>query len=440
MVMRIGRNGRERADVVSELFKYLRYRYELSERALVHHAKLAADAMIGKLLEMWSDSIWVDLAFKRVPDLHASRVDIDSVRGEVSSKNSDLPKEIDTLVRERLEAEFLRHGDDGLLEYILDYVSSVDIKDTRIIAIESLATRIQTRKLYKLIAQCRNKPQAESIHKKYGNPEARRRLEEGAAKYAGLKHKWHILFWIPSPLMRLKAAEVMVEDAEGHILRLHELDAEGGRHRGFDIYESHKALWSISVFAPGEIKDDKFRMNAALAWTASKLNINWDKTVPDKTIPSLTALVSEYIGAERALTRSAEMKLEKALNDELEVSGRAAVTLNSFDELIKLGLQVLEKLLTAETTDELLALEFVRKVLSGYLPKSLKSGDRKALDEYLPLFVAQANTLSKKQREFIRKKLSSMKPEGGRQLEAAITRLDTIKSVLENILDEARNK
>jgi HD superfamily phosphohydrolase len=52
MVLRITRDGRERVDVVTELLKHLRYRYELSERALVHHAKLAADAMIGKAIEM----------------------------------------------------------------------------------------------------------------------------------------------------------------------------------------------------------------------------------------------------------------------------------------------------------------------------------------------------------------------------------------------------
>jgi HD superfamily phosphohydrolase len=60
MVLRIGRDGRERTDVVTEVLKYLRYRYELSERALVHHSKLGADAMIGKALEMWYDLFWLE--------------------------------------------------------------------------------------------------------------------------------------------------------------------------------------------------------------------------------------------------------------------------------------------------------------------------------------------------------------------------------------------
>jgi HD superfamily phosphohydrolase len=56
MAVLLHRDGRIRADVVTELLKHLRYRYELQERALVHHAKLAADAMVGRLLELWIDS------------------------------------------------------------------------------------------------------------------------------------------------------------------------------------------------------------------------------------------------------------------------------------------------------------------------------------------------------------------------------------------------
>ncbi|HEX6752311.1 MAG TPA: hypothetical protein VF093_01800 [Solirubrobacterales bacterium] len=53
LALNIHRNGRERTDIVSELLKALRYRYELSERALVHPAKLAADAMLGESIERW---------------------------------------------------------------------------------------------------------------------------------------------------------------------------------------------------------------------------------------------------------------------------------------------------------------------------------------------------------------------------------------------------
>ena len=52
--------------MLERTLKHLRYRYELSERALVHHAKVAADAMIGKALEIWNDALWLESASKRL--------------------------------------------------------------------------------------------------------------------------------------------------------------------------------------------------------------------------------------------------------------------------------------------------------------------------------------------------------------------------------------
>lgn len=82
MVVRITRAGHPRADIVTELVKYLRYRYELTERVLSHHAKIAADAMIGKLLEMWSDATFIDIAAKDHPQVVADvgRESIDQLK------------------------------------------------------------------------------------------------------------------------------------------------------------------------------------------------------------------------------------------------------------------------------------------------------------------------------------------------------------------------
>lgn len=60
VALNIMQDGYERTDVVSELLKALRYRYELSERALYHHAKLAADVMIGKALDLWARAVWLE--------------------------------------------------------------------------------------------------------------------------------------------------------------------------------------------------------------------------------------------------------------------------------------------------------------------------------------------------------------------------------------------
>jgi len=430
MVMRICRDGRERADVVSELFKYLRYRYELSERALVHHAKLAADAMIGKLLVMWGDAIWIDFACEDDPTLAKVKGDVDKVKDKIIPNDPNKVKRFDKLVRDKLEEEFLRYGDDGLIEYILALVSSEKKEDSRLAAIESLATRIQTRNLYKLIAQCKSaKPQAKEIHKNFGKPEERRRLEEGAARYAGIKHRWHILLWIPSWKMRLKAAEVLVEDKDNQIVKLTTHDV-----RGEDISDNHMALWSISAFAPVEVKQDEMRMHAALAWIAKEISIKWDGTVP-----SLPILAARHIGSERALARTTEEELADALDKELSGSGRNAATLESFDELIVLGEEVYEKMSLPDTAEDLLSEDSVLKVLSGYLPKTLRKRDREKVDDYVPEFVAQVNGLTKKQRNFVKRKLSSMEPADGRQLQAASTRVDSIKSILEKLLNDAKN-
>ena len=69
VALNIMQDGYERTDVISELLKALRYRYELSERALYHHAKLAADVMIAKALDLWSRAVWLDEASAVVPTL-----------------------------------------------------------------------------------------------------------------------------------------------------------------------------------------------------------------------------------------------------------------------------------------------------------------------------------------------------------------------------------
>ena len=98
MVVRITRYGHPREDVVAELVKYLRYRYELTERVLTHHTKIAADSMIGKLLEIWNDAVWVDIAADQHPTIVATlgRDDIDALKRAIVEQNpsvisDDLP-------------------------------------------------------------------------------------------------------------------------------------------------------------------------------------------------------------------------------------------------------------------------------------------------------------------------------------------------------------
>jgi hypothetical protein len=184
MALNIVRENRERTDIITELLKYLRYRYELTERVLVHHAKLSADAMVGKALELWFDELRDGVAAQITagqggagavaaqdvaasgpasahstgqeqaapttgdnnnpatgPDPTASsagatdesaRKDADSAAAPVAGgaaaaagdslddARGDTPVE---RARKRMQRRILMHGDDGLLEYLRDWTN-----------------------------------------------------------------------------------------------------------------------------------------------------------------------------------------------------------------------------------------------------------------------------------------------------------------------------
>lgn len=307
MALRITRRGRERDDAVSELFKYLRYRYELSERVLVHHAKLAADAMVGKALEMWHDAIWIEEAKRTCQDIVAPAVsNIDEARELVRRSASPKAVEIDSAARNHVETEVLRRGDDGLLEHLLDFSEKLARHDKRIFGVQTLASGVLYRRLFKLIGRCRSaRPNAEQIYRLHGSPAGRRQLEEDAGKYAGLDHDWKVLVWIPAPEMRLKAAEVLVDDGD-KVTRLVDLDSTGP-NRGREIYESHKALWAITVFVHPTVSAEQ--RDVMLARLAQKLGgIRWDNL---RQQPSVARLAAANVGGQKKLSRQDEEVLAR---------------------------------------------------------------------------------------------------------------------------------
>lgn len=101
LALNIMQDGYERTDVVSELLKALRYRYELSERALYHHAKLAADVMVGKALDVWARAVWIEHAAPVIATLDAAeelvealdhhRLRVDAERALAKLAESDRP-------------------------------------------------------------------------------------------------------------------------------------------------------------------------------------------------------------------------------------------------------------------------------------------------------------------------------------------------------------
>ena len=335
MAVQIARDGRERADVVTELLKVIRYRYEDDERILVHHAKLAADAMLGKMLDMWHDVLWVDQALAAYPTLAVTRSsDIDAVKQAVADENPAMPKEIDRLVQNRIEDDFCRFGDDGILERMMDLASAAD---TRSQAVARLAAGVLHRELYKRAGRTNDAARANAakLHEKYRGADVRRKLEQDAARFAGLDHRTHVVVWVPAPTMRKKTAKVLVDD--GHtISTLDDHLKNAGRRNAEDIYQDHAHLWAISVYVHPSVSPEQRAV--VLAWISRELDgIGWE--VGERQ--SLFRLAVQQVARNTDLRHSESSALgavePRLINDMLARSHTFAEFVNMVDGLRRTG-------------------------------------------------------------------------------------------------------
>jgi HD superfamily phosphohydrolase len=295
LVLSIGRDGHERPDVISELLKALRYRYELSERALVHHAKLAADAMLGESIERWEWALWLAAAKKRglVPqekDRARTMYSSDQVAKERATleENADRKKmskrewaghplgEVEAEVRVAMESEFRRFGDEGLLDFLshLPSHASEELSRPLLRASARLATDLRDRKLFE-IADRVGVPNvdAEETHENFGDPAVRAELEAEAQRFAGLGSEAKVILWIPPPDMRLKLANVLVQH-QSEIAQFVKYERNGSR-RGSDIYDAHKRLWSAYIFVRRDVTEVQKRM--VTAFLARRMDIKWER-------------------------------------------------------------------------------------------------------------------------------------------------------------------
>jgi uncharacterized protein len=236
LVMRVVRDRGLRADVLSELFKYLRFRYELSERVYAHHAKLAADAMVGKLAVAW----------------------LDVLEHEVGSVDR---------ARARLEELLLRHGDEGLLEQAVACGLAGAAPGAEL---AELAAALLDRRLFKLVANSGGDVAAERLHDSFAAPAARRALEQQAAGAAGID-EWRLALWIPPPRMRFKEVELLVDD--GNEIRPLQEFGWGQTQPLQELAERHRALWAVSVFVHAKLRDDRARIERAVTLLADGLGI-----------------------------------------------------------------------------------------------------------------------------------------------------------------------
>lgn len=289
--LNIMRNSHERTDVVSELLKALRYRYELSERVLYHHAKLAADAMIGRALELWSDAVWLRayagqvaglneaetlLKAGNVPAMRAALLDTAPTPRAQKAKREEQQR----VVRRSLESEFLAHGDDGLLERISNLGTEESVPEYAGALVRRLEKRaselaadILGRRLFEVAGRVglQDAPAAE-LFELYGAAAQRRQLQEEAQRFAELGDKPQVLIWLPSPKMRIKLAAVLVDDGQ-HVNRFNAYEETRGR-RGGDVYRADSQLWGLWVFTDRTMcADDR---EAVLVYLASRLGVAWE--------------------------------------------------------------------------------------------------------------------------------------------------------------------
>jgi HD superfamily phosphohydrolase len=265
MAVLLHRDGRIREDVVTELLKHLRYRYELQERALVHHAKLAVDAMVGRLLDLWIDATAPHAdTHGGAPSRNGHRERAVNVTVQLADgtswSNVKIAPDADA---RRIEDLLRQRGDDGFLEEL----AAMDPQQAPDVA--ALATDLLNRRLYKPLARAAGAHAAQDLSAQFGDVSTRRALESEAARYAGITTDWHLILWLPPPTMRLKLAEMLVDYGQG-IAKFVDYSAQGS-----EIYEAHKRLWTVSVYGHPRLAEDQ--KQAALVRLAELMGICWDR-------------------------------------------------------------------------------------------------------------------------------------------------------------------
>jgi HD superfamily phosphohydrolase len=247
MALSISRDGHERADIASELLKYLRYRYELTERVLTHHAKLRADAMIGVLIGLWKDLIRQERA----------------AFGQPSTEED---------VTATLEEQLLAHGDEGLLEHL----SAFNDGGSRVAErIGALATDLLDRKLFRQRGRFGgSRVIAEQLNSRRKDMAVDfREVIEGAADFVGVDGS-KVALWIPPAEMNLKPAQVLVFDGS-KVCSFVEYERDRGYGRGEGIETAHRDLWCARLFAHESVEKRDWEL--ILAVVAKELEIPWEE-------------------------------------------------------------------------------------------------------------------------------------------------------------------
>lgn len=294
MALNIQRQEHERPDIVSELLKALRYRYELSERALYHHAKLCADAMLGEALERWEGAMWLQKAadeLDALPDHEDALTagEAYKLKSMLAKANKSKATELRGAVRADLEREFIAHGDDGLLEK-MSRLADTAVPDgpaanssKQLLGHSAqLAQALLERDLFHIAGRVGYKDApAEALYTAFGPADRRDGLEREAERFAELasaagrdaQSEPRVVLWLPKPGMRLKLAQVLVRHNAG-IMPFNEYEESRSR-RGSDIYAAHERLWSCFVFVRRDVTDEESEV--VTTYLAGKMGVRWER-------------------------------------------------------------------------------------------------------------------------------------------------------------------
>lgn len=309
LVLAVNRRGEFRIDIVTELIKYLRYRYEATERALYHKTKLAYDAMLGKLLEMLRDEWWLEEAVDAAPVAadFEERWHDEKLRQRVADlAGPEAVSTIDSTVTSRMEDMFLSFGDEGLIEHLIWMYRVSPPVGERQHGISDLVLRIRNRDHFRMIAHAGGPevlPSAGDKHAHFGSAAKRRELERSATKWADIKPSWSVVLWVPGPNMRLKLADVLIED-RGMISKLVD------RYEDAQIIaKRHQELWAVRIYATDEVRLDEDAREIVLARLRDEMGL---PLVNSQGAPVITTsrLAAERVGSKSGLGRADIARLE----------------------------------------------------------------------------------------------------------------------------------
>jgi uncharacterized protein len=218
-----------RPDVESEVVKLLSYRYELAERVYFHHAKNAASVMIGRAVQALG----------------------------LNDRDDNFDKLSDELLLAVLA--------DRNLADALGVVIAPPSEEEAAFA-ESLGQLLRRRGLYKIAYLGVGDDfgvRRDDVLATWGEPEARRRLEDLLAALAGVE-PGQVLVHLPPAKMAEKQADVLVKTTDDAIVRLSEWDkSHSGRVAALN--DAHRRLWRVAVYAHPDLDDDQQRLIRAAA-------------------------------------------------------------------------------------------------------------------------------------------------------------------------------